>query len=577
MSFQTVFYVKASGLIIAVVPNKYIRSKAERGRFCPGYNANDVCFLYFSAADTIGPATHKVQSAGPFHPPYIVDAAGIPLVFTNKRQAFLDMLERFPTIIVDMYLSMGDNLLRAAAVAEAQRQYPNTRFLCDIMPEYRDVMALCPEITLFQDYKAHGLDPKQCGRVMLAEGPLWDPRGPEFGKASLYGLYLNLPLVPYKTTLQLPPDFGAAFSGFASSIGLRADGHNVVLHLRSKDWTDKCWEPEKIDELARMIKSVYDCSIFYLGSSNDLSGEHPDLVNLSGKTTWLQTVYLLTRASKIICVDSAVMHLSRALGIPYFCLWGHTTPDLILSQPPGPNDIMAPHRKGRILMQDITPLQVFDRAFPRQPIPGELPFDPRDDVSDFGAQAIIFKFFTDNPPRNQCLVDIGAHGKNSSNSFGLLTCGWKGLLIEANPELARKCKQDFAGLNVKILNIGAGDVTARLHLNLNRVVGSSSFLPDWDPKQHTGKKVLINIEPVDKLLKENGVPADFDFLSVDTEGMDERIMKKLFEDSAYRPRLVITECTSYANANKLFYDYGYTFMAKIGNEMYGNLIYFRKD
>jgi len=577
MQFQTIFYVRSTGQIITVAQNKYIRSKAERGRYCPGYNADDVSFMYFPANAPVSAETHKIQSAGAFHPPYVVDSAGIPLIFTDKRRIFADMLERFPTIIIEMYLSMGDNLLRAAAVAEASRVYPRTQFLCDVLPEYRDVMALCPEIVLFKGYEAHGLDPKTCGHVKLAEGPLWDPRGPDFGKASLYGLYLSLPRVPYKTTLKLPLTWEADSTALASSIGIRADGQNVFFQLRSKDWADKCWEIEKVDQLARMIKSVYDCTIFSLGAANDMPGDHPDIVNLCGKTTWLETLYLLARSSKVFCVDSAVMHLCRAYSVPYFCLWGHTTPELILSEKPGPRDIMAPNRKGRILMQDITPLQVFDRAFPRLASAAPTVFDPRDDTSDFGAGPIINKFFTEHPPRNRYLVDIGAHGKNSSNSFFLLRQGWKGLLIEANPERAKVCKTDFAGLDVTILNIGAGDVAGRLNLNLNKVIGSSSFLPEWDPKAHTGKKVLVNIEPIDKILLENNVPLDFDFFSVDTEGMDERIMLKMFEDSAYRPSLIITECTSYKSARALFGKYGYEFMIKIGNDQYGNLLFYRVD
>jgi len=575
MTFQTVFYVKESGLIINVVPNKYIRSKAERGRFCPGYNANDISFLYFSSAEAVGPATHKVQSAGPFHPPYITDVSGTPLVFMDKRRAFAAMLEKFPTIIVEMYLSMGDNLLRAAAVAEASRIYPATRFLCDVMPEYRDVMAMCPEIHLFEGYKAHDLDPAQCGRILLAEGPLWDPRGPEFGKASLYGLYLNLPKVPYKTTLKLPPDFDAGFASFATSIGLRPDGHNVIFHLRSKDWTDKCWQPDRIEELARLIKSVDDCTIFYLGAGSDLSGEHAGLVNLCGKTTWMQTVYLLTKASKIFCVDSAVLHLCRALGIPYFCLWGHTTPELILSQTAGPGDIIAPPKKGRVEMQDITPRQVFDRAFPREPMTGPLAFDPREDVSDFGAQEIIFRWFTEHPPANRQLVDIGAHGKNSSNSYGLLAHGWKGLMIEANPERARICKKDFAGLDAKILNIGVSDEAGRFPLYIHKVVGSSSLLAGWDPHEHTGKKIFVNVEPVDKVLQEHQVPDDLDFLSVDVEGLDYRVMKCIFEKTSIRPRLIITEAASYEDPAGFFGQYGYKFMVQLKHDRYGNLLFYR--
>jgi len=577
MAFQTVFYFRSTGKIINVVQNKYIRSKAEKSRFCPGFAPNDVSFLYFKSSDTIGPETHRVMSAGPVHPVYIVDADGIPLVFTDKRRTFINLIERFPIIIVDLYLSMGDNLLRAAAVAAAQVKYQKTRFFCAVNDEFRPVMSLCPEITLFDNYIAQNLDPRECGKVMMGEGPLWDPRGPEFGKASLYGLYLNLAQVPYKTTLRLPPDFDKGFIEFSRDIGLRADGHNVMLHLRSKDWTDKCWETRKIDDLAHLIKSVYDCTIFYLGATSDLPGDHPDLVNLCGKTTWLQTVYLLTKASKIICVDSAVMHLSRALGLPYFCLWGHTTPDLILSQPPGPGDIMAPPKKGRQEMQDITPLQVFNRAFPNSNSPDLFPYDPAQDFSDFGGQAVIFKYFSAHPPAIHQLVDLGAHGKNSSNSYGLLALGWKGLLVEANPERVKIIRNDFAGLNVNIVQLGVSDEAGRMPLYLHAVVGSSSLLEDWDPHEHTGKKIMVTVEPVDKIFRDHQVPDDLGFLSIDLEGLDYRVMKCIFEKTTCRPQLIITEAASYPDPKGFFYKYGYDFLTQLKQDKYGNLIFYRKE
>jgi len=575
--FQTIFYLKDSGQIVNVIQNKYIKSKFEKARFCPGHAPNDICFIYFKATDSIGPDTHKVCSAGPVHPPYLTDAEGIPLVFTDSRRRFLNMIRQFPTIIVDLYLSMGDNLLRAAAVAAAQIKYPETKFYCAVLPEFREVMALCPDIALFTDYGSLNLDPDQCAKISMSEGPLWDPRGPEYGKASLYGLYLNVSQTPYNTRLKIPTNFNEGFANFTSSIGLRDDGHNVIFQLRSKDWSDKCWPIDKIDELAKLIHTVYDCTIFYLGSDNDLSGEHAGLVNLCGKTSWIQTVYLLTKASKIFCVDSAVMHLSRALGIPYYCLWGHTTPGLILGQDPGPGDIMAPPKKGRIEMQDITPAQVFDKAFRNAQSPGPLPYDPAQDVSDFGAEEIIFHFFNEHPPANKRLVDVGAYGKSSSNTYGLLRNSWKGLLIEANPESARKCRTDFTDLDVKILNIGVSDEAGQMPLYLHKVVSSSSLLADWDPHEHTGKKIMVRVEPVDEVLKKHQIPLNFDFLAVDAEGMDYRIVKKMFETTEYRPRLIITECTSYPDATGFFNQYGYEFITKIGNEKYGNLLFSKKE
>jgi ADP-heptose:LPS heptosyltransferase len=112
-----------------------------------------------------------------------------------------------------------------------------------------------------------------------------------------------------------------------------------------------------------MIKSVHKGTVFCLGDPMDMPEDYPNLVNLAGKTTWLETVYLLTKASKVFCIDSAVLHLCRGLSIPYFCLWGHTDPMRTLGVPAGPQDIGAGFGTPLSLMNNITPLQVFNRAF----------------------------------------------------------------------------------------------------------------------------------------------------------------------------------------------------------------------
>ena len=363
MGFQTVFFLKSSGQIINVVPNKYIRSKAERGMFCPDYPVDDVSFRYFKSDIPVVPGLHHALSDDPVRPPVIAVESGVPLTLSHWRTAFLSAAAQYKSIIVDMCDGLGDNLFRAASVAAAMLRYPDLKFYCKVDPAYRPVLTMCPDIVLFDSFEAHGLDPAQCGSLRLNGGHMWDARGAGYSKSAHYGLFFDLPHVAYNTRLVLPADFDAGFAGFSKKSGLRKDGQFVALQLRTKNTDDRGWSVEKVAQLAGMIKKAYALTSICLGDPMDMPDDHPDVLNLCGRTSWLETVFLLTKASKVFCIDSAVMHLCRALGVPYFCLWGHTDPLRTLGVPASLQDIGSGFGTPSSLMSSITPLQVFNRAF----------------------------------------------------------------------------------------------------------------------------------------------------------------------------------------------------------------------
>lgn len=576
MNFQTVFYRKINGEILRIEPNKYIKSKFEKSRFCPGIPPDEINFMYFQSGWPLDPAVHRIHFVSPTHPPFIVGEDGIPLFCTDRMLKFIKIAEQYDTIIVDLADSMGDQLLRVACVIAAQEKYPKHRFFCKCEAQYFEVLSLCPDITLFTGYKEMGLDADKCGKVFMNGGHLYDPRGDGFNKACVYGTWLNLSFVPYHVRLVPPEGFNAGFSEFDKEIGLREDKRNITLQLRSKEWEGKCWSEAQAVELADLIHSVYDCSIFWVGCSNDVKGEPRGVVNLTGKTTWIQTVHLLEESSHVFCIDSSVQHLSRALGIDYFCLWGLTHPQQIVGEPPRPHDFVASIATGPTDIKSTTPMQVFARAFPEHRRLMPLHYDPARNTSQHGDQEIIFAFFITHPPKNHIAVDVGAFGRDMSNTFALLELGWKGLLIEANPDRCKVIEKEFAGLDVTIVNAGVGSSKKRMPLHLHSELGHDSLLPDWYPQDKTDGKVVIDVYPLETLLREHAIPVDFDLLSIDTEGMDDKIIRKLFTGSDFRPRLIVTECTSYGDPIGLFKRFGYTLLARTGNPEYGNFIFSRE-
>lgn len=206
------------------------------------------------------------------------------------------------------------------------------------------------------------------------------------------------------------------------------------------------------------------------------------------------------------------------------------------------------------------------------------PFIPSSNVinySQHGEQPIVFQYFREHPPVHKIVVDVGAMGRQLSNSMALLVYGWRGILIDADPARFDTIKAEFPQQGVEVICVGVGDCEGEMDFHLHSVLGHNSFLPDWLPMTGTGKSIKQKVRPLADILAERKIPFDFDFLTIDTEGMDERIMKKLFADSEYRPQMIVTECNSYANADEFFGQYGYRFFNQTGGLKDGNLIYVR--
>ena len=114
--------------------------------------------------------------------------------------------------------------------------------------------------------------------------------------------------------------------------------------------------------------------------------------------------------------------------------------------------------------------------------------------SQFGEEPIYDFIFENIGTTNLFLVDFGAGGLGSqmSNSKSLIERGWRGVRMDGNPD------------------------------------------PDTDIK-----KEFITQENILKLFKKYDVPEELDFLSVDIDGNDYWVLKKIL--SVYSPRVICAE------------------------------------
>jgi FkbM family methyltransferase len=174
---------------------------------------------------------------------------------------------------------------------------------------------------------------------------------------------------------------------------------------------------------------------------------------------------------------------------------------------------------------------------------GSAPFI--NDHSQCGEVASLIRLMVNRSAIHCLLVDVGANGKKGSNSYDLLReFGWRGLLIEANPNLMEGLCRDFGKLDVEIVNCAVSDYSGNgvLYIGVNDDVSSlqEQNAAGWGP---TRGQIAVTVRRLSKILDENGIPRDFDLLSLDIEGQDVAVFNEVVE-AGYRPQWVIIEASN---------------------------------
>lgn len=141
------------------------------------------------------------------------------------------------------------------------------------------------------------------------------------------------------------------------------------------------------------------------------------------------------------------------------------------------------------------------------------------------------------------VVDVGAAEVDISNSLDLIhSLGWRGLLVEADPESAAKLASDVAHLDATVVNcaIATAEGEATFYVARNKHVSSlrhdRGALGDQPVTE-----ITVRTRRLATVLDENAVPQDFGVLSIDIEGLDIEVMNDLIAGSAYRPQWIILE------------------------------------
>lgn len=146
-------------------------------------------------------------------------------------------------------------------------------------------------------------------------------------------------------------------------------------------------------------------------------------------------------------------------------------------------------------------------------------------------------------------VEIGAYdGVEMSNTYYFERLGWRGILVEADPELAEQCRQARPKSAVVNCAVVGPDALPVVSFEISEECrGLSALNLDDDHlariQHYTGRqqirRITVSAMTLDQILQAHN-PQAIDFLTIDVEGFEWEVLRG-FTISRWHPHLVIIE------------------------------------
>lgn len=186
------------------------------------------------------------------------------------------------------------------------------------------------------------------------------------------------------------------------------------------------------------------------------------------------------------------------------------------------------------------------RFFPRRRLPLTLEKHPEtvNSYSQFGEDLVLDALL--GSKEKGFYIDVGANSpRRLNNTYRFYLRGWRGINIEPQPALYR----EFAGLRTNDinLNIGIAETPGALHFYELEANTLSTFDREAAMKNARRFKSSVRAEydipvyPLQTVLQVHLPPeTEIDFLSIDTEGYDLRVLQSN-DWKVYRPAAIVIE------------------------------------
>lgn len=158
-------------------------------------------------------------------------------------------------------------------------------------------------------------------------------------------------------------------------------------------------------------------------------------------------------------------------------------------------------------------------------------------------------------------VEVGAYdGEEFSNTNFLSDIGWSGIYIEPYQPVFEKCLNRHKENNVNVINCAIGTVEGEIDLyrsytdsgdeTKDSYMTSTNFnqtqiIPQFGwSSNFRFNQLKCNQYTLERILKENNIPKNFDILVVDVEGNETDVLNS-FSIEEWKPKMMIIELVDY--------------------------------
>jgi FkbM family methyltransferase len=142
--------------------------------------------------------------------------------------------------------------------------------------------------------------------------------------------------------------------------------------------------------------------------------------------------------------------------------------------------------------------------------------------------------------RSGYFVEVGANDPvNLSQTWDLEQRGWKGILVEPQPELAAELRRQRAAKVFEAACSSPRHAGAMMALHLAGIHSSLDPALNISTVRAYGT-VEVPVRTLEEILTEAGAPAPLDLLSIDVEGFEIEVLEGV-DLARWRPRLILVE------------------------------------
>ena len=163
---------------------------------------------------------------------------------------------------------------------------------------------------------------------------------------------------------------------------------------------------------------------------------------------------------------------------------------------------------------------------------------------EYEAEQWLMQRFLDAENQTGWFAEVGANDPiRLSVTFPFERLGWSGMLVEPQPELAARCREERPNSKTVEAACGPAEGPATGELMIPRGTEHASMVGSDARVESASRNALatisVNIRTLDEILEEHA-PDQVDLVSIDVEGFTVQVLDG-FTVGKWRPRLLLIE------------------------------------